>query len=174
MTLLNTLNRNKTKLILLFGLAFVLSISGCDNSQIPFGYVTGKLTIDGKPAPEKMIILFVPQFPGGSESKGYTDSSGNYVMEFSITRKGVEAGPNKVTIENPESGRPVVPAGVLKANNKELWAKTIEVKKGRQKFNFNIDTSLAPVEEPKTQRANRGGRRQTQQESNVVSDADEQ
>ncbi|MDR1493971.1 MAG: hypothetical protein LBT05_14815 [Planctomycetaceae bacterium] len=93
-------------------------------------------------------------------------------MEFSITRKGVEAGPNKVRIENPETGRAVVPAGVLRANNKELWTKTIEVKKGRQKFNFNIDTNLKAEEEPEQSRRGGNRTRSQRQESNVVSDAD--
>jgi hypothetical protein len=162
----------KKKIFLFLGLWLVLSINGCDNSKIPFGYVTGKLTIDDKPAPENMIIRFVPQNPGTSESKGFTNSSGNYEMEFSITRKGVEAGPNKVRIENPETGRAVVPAGVLRANNKELWTKTIEVKKGRQKFNFNIDTNLKAEEEPEQSRRGGNRTRSQRQESNVVSDAD--
>ncbi|MDR1958123.1 MAG: hypothetical protein LBQ54_03605 [Planctomycetaceae bacterium] len=76
-------------------------------------------------------------------------------MKFSTKRKGVEAGQNKVQIENPETGRAVVPRAVLNANNKELWAKTIEVKKGRQKLDFNIDTSLKTEEKPPVSRRNK-------------------
>jgi hypothetical protein len=145
----------KTKLFLFLGLMFVLSMNGCDDSEIPFGYVTGKLTIDGKPAPENVKIYFYPQFQGGSYSTGLTDADGNFEMKFSTKRKGVEAGQNKVQIENPETGRAVVPRAVLNANNKELWAKTIEVKKGRQKLDFNIDTSLKTEEKPPVSRRNK-------------------
>jgi hypothetical protein len=162
----------KMKQFLLLGLLLVLFV-GCDTSGIPFGYVTGKITIDGKPAPENMIVRFVPQIQGGSLSKGFTDANGNYEMEFSITRKGVEAGPNKVTIENPETGGAVVPRNILKANNKELWAKIIDVKKRRQKFDFNIDTSLSVSEEPQQPRRNRKTPENNPQRGKVVSDADE-
>ncbi|MDR1385190.1 MAG: hypothetical protein LBJ67_15280 [Planctomycetaceae bacterium] len=136
----------KTKLFLLWGIVFVLSMNGCDDSKIPFGYVTGKLTIDGKPAPENVKVYFYPQFQGGSYSIGRTDAQGNFEMKFSTTRKGVEAGLNKVQIENPDEGRAAVPRAVLKANNKTLWEQAIDVKKGKQTLNFNIDTSLKTEE----------------------------
>jgi hypothetical protein len=163
-------NFMKIKQFLLLGILLVL-ITGCNTSKIPFGYVTGKITIDGEPAPENMVIRFVPQIQGGSPSKGFTDANGNYEMEFSITRKGVEAGPNKVTIENPESGRPVVPPNVLKANNKELWVKIIEVKKRKQKFDFNIDTTIKV--EPEPPRLPRRNERTPVNKKNEVTDADE-
>ncbi|MDR1382374.1 MAG: hypothetical protein LBJ67_00795 [Planctomycetaceae bacterium] len=164
--MIKQINSMKTKTFLLLGLAFVLSMNGCDNSKIPFGYVTGKLTIDGKPAPKNMSINFYPEIQGGSPSIGYTKDDGSFEMNFSLSRKGVEAGPNKVVIENPDGGRPAVPAGVLKANNKLLWEKPVEVKKGRQKINLNIDTSLKAEEEP----APRGGRgrRQPQQNEGIT------
>ncbi|MDR1268467.1 MAG: hypothetical protein LBK82_02975 [Planctomycetaceae bacterium] len=155
----------KKKLILLLGTMFVL-LSGCDTSPIPFGYVTGTLTIDSKPAPKNMRVNFYPEIKGGSSSIGYTNEKGKFEMEFSLTRKGVEVGTNKVVIENPDGGRPVVSAGILKANNKLFWEQSFEVKKGRQKFNFNIDTSLTPIEEPKSRR--NGNRRQ--QEDNSITD----
>ncbi|MDR2756252.1 MAG: hypothetical protein LBC20_11145 [Planctomycetaceae bacterium] len=160
------------KLFLLLGFLLIL-FTGCNTSGIPFGYITGKITIDGKPAPENMVIRFVPQIQGGSPSKGFTDANGNYEMEFSITRKGVEAGPNKVTIENPETGRAVVPPNVLKANNKELWAKIIDVKKRKQKFDFNIDTSLSVPDEPTPTRRSRRNPENNKKDTNIVSDADE-
>jgi hypothetical protein len=156
----------KIKLTFIFlGLTLVL-LSGCDTSPIPFGYVTGKLTIDGKPAPAGMKVNFNPEIKGGSPSIGYTNDVGNFEMFFSVTRKGVEIGTSKVVIENPDGGRPVVPAGILKANNKLLWEKPVEVKKKRQKFNFNIDTSLAPIEEPRP----RGNRRQQEQKNEGITD----
>ncbi|MDR3110008.1 MAG: hypothetical protein LBU65_10055 [Planctomycetaceae bacterium] len=153
----------KTKLFLLFSIVLVL-FTGCDNSGVKVGYVTGKLTIDGKPAPENMEVHFQPQFEGGSPSQGFTDANGNFKMEFSLTRDGVEVGPNKVVIVG---GGRVVPAPVLKANNKLLWEQTFEVKKGRQKFDFNIDTSVK-VEKEATP-ARRGGKKPNTDE---VSDSD--
>jgi hypothetical protein len=141
----------KKKLILLLGLAFIL-LNGCDTSPIPFGRVTGKLTIDGKPAPENVKVYFYPQFQGGSYSIGVTDAKGNFEMKFSTTRKGVEAGLNKVQIENPDTGRAVIPRAVLKANNKQLWEQTIDVKQGKQTLDFNIDTSLKAEEKPTPRR----------------------
>ncbi|MDR2704196.1 MAG: hypothetical protein LBC02_00300, partial [Planctomycetaceae bacterium] len=123
-------------------------------SPIPFGRVTGKLTIDGKPAPENVKVYFYPQFQGGSYSIGVTDADGNFEMNFSTRRKGVEAGPNKVQIENPDTGRAVIPNAVLKANNKQFWEQIIDVKKGKQSLEFNIDTSLKADEKP-TPRRNR-------------------
>ncbi|MDR1140603.1 MAG: hypothetical protein LBL62_02855 [Planctomycetaceae bacterium] len=157
----------KMKQFLLLEVLLVLFV-GCDTSGIPFGYVTGKITIDDKPAPENMVIYFIPQISGGSPSKGFTDANGNYEMKFSITRKGVEAGSNKVTIENPEGGKAVVPRNVLKANNKELWTKIIEVKKGKQKLDFNIDTTIKVEPEPP-----RRNERTPVNNKNEVTDADE-
>ncbi|MDR0705699.1 MAG: hypothetical protein LBF88_12010 [Planctomycetaceae bacterium] len=141
----------KTTLVVLLGLAFVL-LNGCDRSPIPFGRVTGKLTIDSKPAPENIKIYFYPQFQGGSYSIGVTDANGNFEMQFSTTRKGVEAGLNKVQIENPDTGRTVIPRAVLDANNKQLWEQTVEVKQGKQTLDFNIDTSLKAKEKPTPRR----------------------
>jgi hypothetical protein len=116
-----------------------------------------------------MKVYFNPEIKGGSPSIGYTNDAGNFEMIFSLSRKGVEVGTNKVVIENPDGGRPAVTSGILKANNKLLWEQPVEVKKGRQKFNFNIDTSLTPIEEPRP----RGNRRQQEKKSEGITDISE-
>jgi hypothetical protein len=127
----------KHKLILLGIVYFVVSGTiGCNDSG--YGYVTGKVLIDGEPAQKGLVVRFHPQIQGGSFSTGITDDQGNYEMHFSITKKGVQIGSNKITVEYPEGdGLPKTPAFLDKYNESPL---IYEVKSGKQKYNIEIDT----------------------------------
>jgi hypothetical protein len=109
---------------------------GCRGGS-DYGYVTGKVLIDGEPAQKGLMVRFHPQAPGGSFSTGITDEQGNYEMYFSITKKGVQIGANKITVEYSEGdGLPKTPAFLDKYNESPL---IYEVKAGRQTYDININ-----------------------------------
>jgi hypothetical protein len=53
-------------------------LAGCGRST--GATVSGRVTIDGQPAPPGIRIDFQPEVAGGSSSTGYTDADGRYVM----------------------------------------------------------------------------------------------
>ena len=79
-----------------FGSALLfLSISGCQDSGVPLGYVSGMVTLDGKPI-AMATVSFYPE--SGRASVGKTDAEGNYVLCFSGSEKGAIIGQHRVTI----------------------------------------------------------------------------
>jgi hypothetical protein len=80
----------------LFGI--VVGLSGCDSGGPPLGKVTGKVTLDGKPAPG-IVLTFVPE-SGGSPSYGVSDGEGKYVLKFTDDKDGAMIGKHKVTLES--------------------------------------------------------------------------
>ncbi|MDR1959833.1 MAG: hypothetical protein LBQ54_12450 [Planctomycetaceae bacterium] len=129
----------KNKLVW-FGTAIFMTtlLVGCNDSQM--GYVTGKVLIDGEPAKKDLVVRFHPQTPGGSFSTGITDESGNYEMHFSTTKKGVQTGPNRISIEPraTPAGQPAIPE-FLKSFNKNS-PPVYEVKPGRQTYDIHIES----------------------------------
>jgi len=127
----------KHKLMLL-GIAILsaVCIISCKDSS-GYGYVTGKVFIDGEPAQRGLIVRFHPQSPGASYSTGVTDENGRYEMNFSLTKKGVQVGLNKITLEFPQGDDlPKTPEFLNKYNESPL---TYEVKSGRQSYDIKIE-----------------------------------
>ncbi len=78
--------------VVLFGL-----ISGCDSGGPRLVDVSGTVTLDGKPVPNA-IVVFNPDFPGGSNSLGRTNSDGKYKLEYSQDSQGALVGKHIVEI----------------------------------------------------------------------------
>jgi hypothetical protein len=129
--------KNKRVLLGIVCFLFIISsIIGCNDPN--YGYVTGKVLIDGELAQKGLVVRFHPQVSGGSFSTGITDDQGNYEMHFSITKKGVQVGSNKITVEYPEGdGLPKTPEFLNKYNESSL---VYNVKSGRQNYDIKIDT----------------------------------
>lgn len=123
----------------LFLLGLVLlpatGIIGCGNSD--YGYVSGKVFINGEPAPKGLQVRFHPQTRGSSYSTGITDDHGHYEMYFSLTKKGVQTGSCKITADYAnDNGLPDTPEFLNKYNKTPL---IYDVKPGRQKYDVKIE-----------------------------------
>lgn len=77
-----------------------MMLTGCSNSN--FGEVTGQVTIDGQPAPDRIQVVFEPQVEGASYSEGVTRDGGNYEMYYTRDQKGVMVGKSIVRLRLPE------------------------------------------------------------------------
>lgn len=81
------------RLMLLF--AGTLLAGGCSSSGPEIAYVSGRVTMDGKPLPNATVV-FVPE--NGRPAGAGTDEDGNYVLNFSQGRQGAIPGPSIVRI----------------------------------------------------------------------------
>lgn len=79
--------------------ALSLATFGCGGREVPeLGYVSGTVTMDGKPM-EGVDVNFHPQGEeGGRSATGRTDSEGKYELEYIDGIKGTKLGVNKVSI----------------------------------------------------------------------------
>jgi hypothetical protein len=81
-----------------FGVALFacsLSVAGCGSGGPEIAYVSGRVTMDGKPLP-RATVVFVPE--NGRPSGGETDDDGNYVLNFAQGRQGAIPGTATVRI----------------------------------------------------------------------------
>jgi hypothetical protein len=74
-------------------LAFIFA--GCGPSGPKIAYVTGRVTMDGKPLPNATIV-FVPE--NGRPAGAKTDADGRYVLNFTKGRRGAIPGKNTIQI----------------------------------------------------------------------------
>jgi hypothetical protein len=81
--------------------ALALVSAGCWSSGPEIAYVTGKVTMDGKPLPN-VTVVFVP--PNGRPSGAQTDANGEYVLNFSQGRSGAMPGKNMVRFTTLRDG----------------------------------------------------------------------
>jgi hypothetical protein len=84
--------------VLNLGLALLsctLTAAGCSSSGPEIAYVSGRVTMDGKPLP-RATVVFVPE--NGRPSGGETDADGNYVLNFAQGRQGAIPGSATVRI----------------------------------------------------------------------------
>jgi len=135
--------KHKTFSISIFALLLgvsLLTFSGCGNSG-NFGYVSGKVLIDGQAAPEGLIVQFQPIDKNGSPSSSFTGKNGEYELWFSRTVKGVQLGASTIRIiqQTSDTSAAVTPEYLRAFNEKK---ETFDVKKGRQTFDVNIDSSI--------------------------------
>ncbi|GAA4431531.1 MULTISPECIES: hypothetical protein [Bremerella] len=91
------------------------ALVGCGPGNLSSS-LTGAVTIDGQPAPEGLSLQFQPTGPGASPSYARTDADGNYVAEFTATRKGILPGthmikllPSEITRAMPKPGEKPAP-----------------------------------------------------------------
>jgi len=111
--------------------------------------VTGKVTLDGKPVPNA-FVKFLPKGDSGAPSFGKTDAEGNYRMMFSDTEAGAWIGENAVTISTGDVGlapgmgtAETIPA-IYNSNSKLVQT----VERGRNTFNFELESSAGKVLQP--------------------------
>jgi len=75
----------------------LLSTLGCGRKDLPeLGYVTGTVTMDGKPLEGAMVRVH-PE-AGGREGVGITDSEGKYELTYVGGVEGAKIGPSTVAI----------------------------------------------------------------------------
>ncbi|SFI23887.1 carboxypeptidase-like regulatory domain-containing protein [Planctomicrobium piriforme] len=100
------------------------------------GEVTGIVTMDGAPLPNKTIVFASEK---ARPAMGTTDAEGRYTLTYAGNEKGTPVGRSTVTISTPLDHPPgptykdPVPAKYNTAS--ELGA---EVKPGKQEFNFDL------------------------------------
>ena len=81
-------------------------ICGC-NRGTPLGDVSGTITYQGKPV-EGIKVELTP-IAGGRTSVGYTDATGDYEMQYTLSEAGAIIGRHKVTLRAfPPPGSPQV------------------------------------------------------------------
>ena len=122
---------------------FFLCVSvGCDSGGPNVAPVEGIVTMDGVPIADKEVV-FSPET--GRASMGTTDEDGWYELDYSTQRKGALIGRHTVTVTttNPNPYGPPPPDWVETVPDKyhtqtEL---TAEVKKGRNKINFDLTSN---------------------------------
>lgn len=88
-----------------------LACTGCGPDGPEIAYVSGRVTMDGKPLANAAVV-FIPE--NGRPAGARTDADGNYVLNFSESRRGAIPGKNTVRIstlreaEKDENGKTVV------------------------------------------------------------------
>lgn len=84
-------------------LLIALAAPGCSGraSRYP---VEGVLTIDGKPVPQGLQVVFAPEATDAEPCIGVTNDKGRYVMYFKPGMKGLPAGTYTVSIMSPNDG----------------------------------------------------------------------
>ena len=77
--------------------------AGCGPSGPKIAYVTGKVTMDGKPLANATVV-FIPE--NGRPAGASTDANGNYVLNFSQGRRGAIPGNNSIRISTQRDPTP--------------------------------------------------------------------
>ncbi|MCC6510442.1 MAG: hypothetical protein IT423_15180 [Pirellulaceae bacterium] len=124
----------------------MLSLVGCGSDGPKLVEVTGTVTLDGQPVPGA-IVIFNPDFPGGSNSLGKTDGQGKYRLEFSQDKKGAMIGKHVVEIttkkiaasDMPDTGEAVSLEYVaIPAKYRKRGSLTAEVTDSRNVIDFAL------------------------------------
>lgn len=130
------------KQYLLLALALFISI-GCGGSDTPeLGFVTGTVTMDGKPLPGVMIA-FMPA--SGRPSTANVDQDGKYELFYTRNSAGTKVGANTVTFQWP-TGATGPSIAARYAEKSEL---KVDVKAGKNTFDFDLKSE--PGSAPATQ-----------------------
>lgn len=126
-------------------LLFVV-LAGCGAGGPEIAYVSGKVTMDGKPLPNATVV-FVPE--NGRPAGATTDEDGEYVLNFAQGRKGAIPGSSVIRImtfrdagedENGQSV-PGSPETVPSRYNTESTL-TFNVEPGKRNVaNFELESS---------------------------------
>ncbi|MEW4565964.1 hypothetical protein AB1K70_25835 [Bremerella sp. JC770] len=144
------LSTNTRLPLLLLGLC--LAIAGCAEPPVDLGYVSGVITVDGKPL-DNVNISFRPM-AGGRPSFGLTNASGQYTLYHTSKFQGAELGEHKVEIDlmpnssyyakktlTPRMG-PQLGDGSSVALGQDMTMKTVSL--GSQTYDFELSMSQLP------------------------------
>jgi hypothetical protein len=114
-------------------------VLGCGPDLPELGYVTGTVTMNGKPL-EGVVVEFRSE-AGGRPGIGVTDSEGHYELTYTGGVEGTKVGPATVSIttqwpegEPPPGQRERIPA---KYNTRTTLKETVEP--GDNVFDFDLD-----------------------------------
>lgn len=120
-------------------------VIGC-GKQYPSRYpVEGILSIDGRPAPQGMQILFTPEGPDAEPCRAVTNDSGRYVAYHRPGMKGLLPGHYVVSVVSPEddvSGTLIVPpqlAGIKIPVRYRAGSSELKCEVGRNGATFDVD-----------------------------------
>lgn len=131
----------RVAIVAVFGL-----FTGCSGaaSDLPeTGYVSGIVTMDGKPMTNALVV-FQPR-SGGRNSMGKTDKEGRYELNYNGDVKGAILGEHKVVIQtavnNPaEMKKETIPAVY---NSRSLLLE--RVGEGDNNIDFSLDSKSKPT-----------------------------
>lgn len=127
----------------------VLAVTGCGRSG-NVAKVNGTVTLDGAPLSDALVTFSPKQ---GAPSRGRTDSSGRYALQYTRDIEGAEIGEHTVSITtasagNPDAEPPVAPTPEkvpVKYNAKTELTRAVEA--GRNTIDFELD-SQGPINQP--------------------------
>lgn len=118
-----------------WSVAVVLLLSaGCGPSGPEIAYVTGKVTMDGKPLANASVV-FIPE--NGRPAGAATDADGNYVLNFAQGRRGAIPGKNTIRIMTQRDPTPGENGTAIPGSKETVPAK------------YNTNSTLEFVVEPK-------------------------
>jgi len=115
--------------------ALLMVSGGCGSGTRPeLGTVTGRLTLDGKPLTDA-VVVFTPG-SGGRKSMGHPDQDGKYELSYIRDIKGAKVGPHtvRVTTGNKMTGKPER----LPPRYNTQSELTVEVEPGANVFDFDM------------------------------------
>jgi hypothetical protein len=126
----------------------LVALTGCGSSGPEIAYVTGKVTMDGKPLPNAAVV-FVPE--NGRPAGARTDEDGTYVLNFAQGRKGAIPGASTIRImtfrdaDQDENGQPIPgsPETVPARYNTESTLTFEVVPKKKNVANFDLESGGA-------------------------------
>jgi hypothetical protein len=144
------------KVAVCFGLMAITSLVGCGGGVTPevippLEKVSGKITLDGKPAEGVSVTFFPAANNKGNPGSGTTDASGQYKLVYRNGAEGIAAGDYVVMcskLTQPD-GSPIPPdktAADVMAIDKvperyrqmENPTMTVSVPKGGKTFDFDL------------------------------------
>lgn len=126
------------KLLLVLGflvLVLVVRTVGCRSGgdHPPLGQVKGRVTLDGKPLPAGLIVMFQPR--KGRPAVGTTDAEGNYEVRYRQDLKGANMGTNRVFLTWPTGFEGGVGFPAAYGLGSEI---DVEVNKGMNQFDITM------------------------------------
>lgn len=126
--------------------AVLCTLVGCSGQATDLpetGYVSGVVTMDGKPMTNALVV-FQPR-SGGRNSMGKTDKEGRYELNYNGDVKGAILGEHKVVIQtavnNPaEMKKETIPAIY---NSRSLLLERVD--EGDNNIDFSLDSNAKPT-----------------------------
>lgn len=119
-------------------LVLIGTFSGCGGvspDRPPMGYVSGSVTMDGKPV-ENVFVVMKPE--SGRMAMVKTDKNGFYDIEYTEGEKGTKQGPTTVHLEWPTGfAGPFRIPPKFATGNKEI---RLDVKSGKQTFDITMES----------------------------------
>lgn len=137
---------------LLVSAVSLICVAGCGSSGPELAKVTGAVVVNGQPVPSVMVE-FQPPAPG-SPSIGFTDSDGQYELQFSRKRWGALLGQHTVRLSfdyDPDSGQDKPPFR-FPAQYNTASELTADVKSGSNTHNFDLQVDVTKTASNKQRR----------------------